>query len=71
MALPNIKELESLLKLLRKQGVTDFKCEGFEIKLGDEPVKAKNGTAQTDDKIETDGALSDEELLFWSSSQIG
>ena len=71
MATPNVKELETLIKMLRKQGVTDFKCEGLELKLGDEPVKAKNGTATTDDKIETDGALSDEELLFWSSSQIG
>lgn len=34
----DIKDLEKLLKLCRKQGVTDLEFEGLKIKLGDLPL---------------------------------
>lgn len=37
----DLKEIEALIKLCRKQGVTDFSCEGVSLKLGEEPVKKK------------------------------
>lgn len=33
----DIKDLEKLFKLCRKQGITDFKMNGIEIKFGDLP----------------------------------
>jgi hypothetical protein len=35
----NIKELQKLITLCRKQGVTSIKMEGVELQLGPEPVK--------------------------------
>ena len=38
----NLKDLEKLLKLLRKQGVVDFKHGEIALKLGDLPIERSN-----------------------------
>lgn len=68
----NLKDLEKLLKLCRKQGVTDIKLGSVELKLGDLPterteastnvVPTANPFANFPDRI-----LTEEELLFYSS----
>ena len=35
----NLSDLQKLLKLLRKQGVTEFKSSDLELRLGDLPVE--------------------------------
>ncbi len=68
------KDLERLLKLLRKQGVTDFKHNGLELKLGDLP-EAEATKHQTDqgELIEDDwaefpaGMLTPEQLTYYSA----
>ena len=39
--IPDLKGLERLLRLCRKQGVTELTCEGLSLKLGTEPAPAK------------------------------
>lgn len=47
----NLNELQKLLKLLRKQGVQEFKMGGIELKLGDLPVERQ---AVVEDEIPED-----------------
>lgn len=65
MKIETLKDLESMLKICRKHGVTNISVDGLQLAIGDAPMtKAKDTTA---DGIETPDTLSDEELLFWSS----
>jgi hypothetical protein len=45
----NLKDLEKLLKLLRKQGIQDFKMGDIELKLGDLPQEPRATEEQEDD----------------------
>ncbi len=65
MDLPNVKELEKLLKMCRKQGVTEITLADVIVKFGELP-------ATSDEKVaDADGVLpvvpSDADLAFWSS----
>jgi hypothetical protein len=59
----DLKELQALLKLCRKQGVDEITLDGTVIKFGALPVK-KSGDVETDDG-EPD--IPDEQLIFFSS----
>lgn len=69
----NLKDLEKLLKLLRRQGVQEFKHGEISLKLGDLP--AEPGTIQVQEEIPSDnpyvnfpqGMLSPEQLAFYSA----
>lgn len=72
----NLKDLEKLLKLLRKQGVMNFSQDGLSIVLGDLPTKPQgtlelNADSQTDPENPWEnfpqGELSAEQLAFYSS----
>jgi len=65
---PNVKELEALIKMLRKNGVTEFEGHGLKLRVNEPDSKAKNGTA--DSNIETDSEPSQDDLLFWSAGNI-
>lgn len=73
----DIKHLQALLKLCRKQGVTEIKMNGIELKLGDLPVENKS-TGQVQDEIESDnpyanfpdGILTPEQLMYYSSGGL-
>jgi hypothetical protein len=68
----DVKDLEKLLKLCRKQGVTELKFGNVEFKLGSLPTEKQ---AQLQDEIPTDnpysnfpdGELTPEQLMFYSS----
>lgn len=59
-----LKDLQSLLKLCRKQGVIDINLNGLIIKFGDVPKKSN--AADDEDDVETD-ELSPEQLMFFSA----
>lgn len=65
MKIDNLKELDALLKVCRKHGVTIISADGLQLTIGDAPAKSKD--AEGKDNIETPDTLSEEELLFWSS----
>ncbi len=66
MTLPDLKELQALLKLCRKQGVTEITLSGTSIKFGDLPPRKSGDKDETDsDDIPTDGPT-DEQLMFFS-----
>jgi hypothetical protein len=58
----DLDELTALLKICRKQGVTDIKFEGVSIVFGELPKKSKDDV-QEDPKTE---GPTDEELMNWS-----
>lgn len=73
----DLKELEKLLKICRKQGVTDIEVAGVKIKLGDIPEKPRhiNDPAidtETDDPYANfpGGILSNSQLAFYSSGGV-
>lgn len=59
------KELQALLKLCRKQGVTEISFEGVSIKFGDLPTR-KVSDGDVDGDMETDEPTP-EELMFFSA----
>lgn len=70
-----LKELEKLLKLCRKQGVTEIALGTVSFKLGDLPHSVSstgNTVSQTDEFIDPytgfpDGILTNEQLAFYSA----
>ena len=62
----NLKDLERLLKLLRKQGVTDFKMNGVELKLGDLPSEPGD-IAELEEQAEP--PMTDEQIMAWAIGQ--
>lgn len=66
------QQLKTLCKLLRKQGVQSYKCDGFEITFTDsplpEPKRRASAVEENDAPEEKDfGDLSYEEQLFYSA----
>lgn len=67
----NQKDLERLLKLCRKQGVTEITLPNVSFKLGDMPTKhpVESIEDQQDDRLIgfPDGTLTPEELTFFAN----
>lgn len=64
MKIDTLKDLEAMLKVCRKQGVTAISVDGIALSLGDVP-EPKNVKTE---EIPTEGGYTDEELMFWSST---
>lgn len=80
MEIKTLKDLEGLVKLMRKQGISSIKIDNMELQLGSEPVKASKATKDllptlapggiTEEiKVPTDGFPTAEELLMWSTGE--
>ncbi len=76
MSTVDMKSLKKLADLCRKIGITHFKNEMFEFTLSDvKPATSQlhkkankiNNTVSNNLDVITDEALSDEQLLFYSS----
>jgi len=70
----SLKDLEKLLKLCRKQGVTDIKLGSVELKLGDLPPDSGK-QADFEDPSNPyanfpTGELSPQQLMFYSSGGL-
>ena len=69
-----IKELEKLLKLCRKQGVTEITLDGVAFKLGDLPQEQGKSYQETDPvdpyKNFPMGDLTPEQLMFYSAGGL-
>jgi hypothetical protein len=59
----DLKQLEKLLKLCRKQGVDSIELEGLKLKFGEMPIK-REAAAEVD--TEEAEEMSDEKLLDWA-----
>ncbi len=63
----NQKDLAGLLKLCRKQGVTEITLDGVSIKFGALPARKSHEEDTDDEEIQTDGVgLTDEQLMLYS-----
>lgn len=60
----DLKELQALLKLCRKQGVTEITLGGTVIKFGEAPRKYKDDGAEEEDQ-ESDEPLTAAEVLAY------
>ncbi len=65
-----IKDLERLLKLCRKQGVTQISVVGANLKLGEAPIRqSSESIEEQDDQIDHtfDEPLTNEDLIAFSN----
>jgi hypothetical protein len=78
----NFKELKKLAAACRKAGIKSYKDSNCEFTLTDEPpvssYKRRKRDPNTgangpviDPNLKVDGSLSPEELLFWSTENVG
>lgn len=65
MKIETLKDLEAVFKLCRKQYVSNIEINGIKVHFGDVP-ELKTEQPNKEEIKET--LLTDEELLFWSSS---
>lgn len=68
----SFKDLEKLLKLCRKQGVTELKLDKCEFKLGDLPIettKLDQSEISSENPFANfpDGELTPDQLMFYSA----
>lgn len=69
----NLKELEKLFKLCRKQGITELDLGTIKFKVGDLPYEAGKDAEQGEMPTENpyanfpDGELTPEQLAFYSA----
>jgi len=83
MNINSVKDLETLIKMLRKNGVEAVKIDGLELVLGRQPETVKrtkapkesfsiggiDETTKIDVNVQVpEDTLSDEALLFWSAT---
>ena len=69
----SLKDLEKLLKLCRKQGVTEIDLGTVRFKLGDLPQESNPIRIEEENdpyKSFPDGELSPEQLMFYSSGGL-
>lgn len=84
MVISDLKDLEKLIKLMRRLGVERIEVDGLKFELSDMPKKGNKAyvlkeetyvpggvneyTQVPEPNIETPDALTEEQLLFYSSS---
>lgn len=78
MDFPDTKDLKKLASVCRKSGISKFKFNAdgsyeFELDSSFQEVTRKSAKKQSqfnqESKIENPDAISEEELLFWSSGE--
>lgn len=65
-----LKDLEKLLKLARKQGVTEITLPQVSLKLGELPIKHPTESIEDEEDVLEgfpDGELTTEELTFFAN----
>lgn len=68
MDLPNVKELEKLLKMCRKQGIIELTMKDMSFKFGDLPLVAKGGQMVVEEEEEEEESKpTDEDMAYWSA----
>lgn len=71
----DLKDLERLFKLCRKQGIAEFAINGITFKLGDLPVEQSKHVTIEDEitdpyKNFPQGELTPEQLMYYSSGGL-
>lgn len=70
----DFKDLERLLKLCRKQGITDIELGQIKLKFGDLPQEYKSNHPELDHvgpyKNFPQGDLTPEQLMFYSAGGV-
>lgn len=68
MTLPDLKQLEAIIKLCRKNGVHIIKIDNIELTLKDVPRGTRRSKGDQEPKTSQN---TEDEMLFWSSPMIG
>lgn len=64
----DLKNLKDLLKVLRDKGVLEFESDGIKLKFSEEVPESKYRKRQSDIEDIEEQELTDEELLYYSST---
>lgn len=73
MVLSELKDLERLFKLCRKQGISEMEIQGIKFKLGEVPNVPRGTVSEVEAGTDNpyadfpDGELTPEQLMFYSS----
>lgn len=71
----DLKNLEAMIKLCKKHGVTEVTCDGISLKLDISHPAVKRGrkrkSIENADEFLTENQMTEEQLLSWSSMPIG
>lgn len=71
MNLPDLNQLELIIKLCRKQGVKSIKIDNVELTLADERPISKRSKKAQHNEVQGDVVseeLSEQDLLLWSAN---
>jgi hypothetical protein len=63
----DLKDFEKMLKICRKQGVSDLDFNGIKVKFGEMPKTPLSDSDSDYSNIETPDALSPEDLMYYSA----
>jgi hypothetical protein len=65
MNLPDLKQLDKVIALCRKRGVSEITVGDITLKLGAKPSKAPKH-----EELPIEDTMTDEELMFWSAGNV-
>lgn len=66
MKIESLEQIEALIKLCRKAGVSSIEVDGVKLAISEQPKRARKGKASN--ASPTVESLTEEELMFWSAS---
>lgn len=69
MKIETIKDLEAVLKLCRKQGVTSISIDGIQLAIGDMPEEKLKTEQQPEARPQPE--YTEEQILAWSVPDYG
>jgi hypothetical protein len=67
----NLKELQNVLKLCRKFGVTELELNGTKIKLGELPSSRQEVEEEVYEESEMPAVPTNEQLIEWAHPILG
>jgi hypothetical protein len=69
MQIDSIKDLEAVINLCRRKGVTSIEIDNIKLALGDKPER--KAIESTEAPKEQEPVLTDEQILLWSAGSLG
>ncbi len=68
MKVDSIKDLEAVINLCRRKGVTSISVDNIQFVLGDKPER--KAIESTESTKEQEPVLTDEQILLWSANTL-
>lgn len=69
MKIDSIKDLEAVINLCRRKGVTSIEIDNIKLALGEKPER--KAIESTEANKEQEPMFTDEQILLWSAGSLG